>query len=380
MKSLLSKRSILIIGTAAVLATSGVAYGYMGTQATETSSSSNTQSVGTTSSDEIDWSSLPTTEVTLTNEALDITEAGTYILSGSSTANVTVNSSGNVRLILNGVSITSNDGAAIVIAAAENAVIELAEGSENNLEDSSNRSDEEIDGALYSADDLTLQGTGSLTITANYADGIVGKDDLTIAGGTYAITATDDGIRGKDSTSITDGTITIDAKGDGIKATNDTDADKGYIYIDGGNTTITSGDDAIKAYNSVTIDDGTVEITDSVEGIEASTVEINGGKISIYASDDGVNAVSETSSTANITINGGTITVEVGSGDTDAFDANGDIIVNGGTVTVTAPGMSSFDYDGSGELNGGTVTINGEQVSELPAAQMGGGGGGMAPR
>ena len=111
--------------------------------------------------------------------------------------------------------------------------------------------------------------------------------------------------------------------------------------------------------------------------IRPPTVTINGGTITIYASDDGINA-SESTFTSNpvVTINGGDVNVAVGSGDTDAIDSNGDVYINGGTVTLTAP-TSSVDRNGTAELNGGTLIVNGEQLTEMPAEMMGGGPGGM---
>ena len=342
----------------------------------QTGSSTNTTVDTTVSGVDVDWSALPTTDVTLTDDGLTITAAGTYVLTGSSTGQVVVDTDGAVRLILNGVTIDSSDGAAIQVDSAELTVIELADGSTNTVSDAGTRSDEEIDGAIYSSDDLYITGTGSLTITANFADGIVGKDDLWILGGTISVTSVDDGIRGKDSLTISGGTLTIDAAGDALKSSNDTDAGKGVLTITGGDITITAGDDAIKAEQALSITGGTIDITTSVEGIEAPVIVIDGGTISLYASDDGINASASAIVTSglSITINGGDITIEMGSGDTDAIDSNGDLTITGGTLDITA--QSSFDYDGTGTMTGGDITVNGSTVTQLTNSMMGGGGGG----
>lgn len=329
--------------------------------------------------DEVDWSTLPTTEVTLTDEDLAITEAGTYVLSGSSAGQVTVDSDGYVRIILDGVNITSSVGAAIRIDNAEFTVLEIADGTTNVVADASVRSDEEIDGAIYSSDDLQITGSGTLEVTANFADGIVGKDDLWITSGTIEVTSVDDAIRGKDSLNVEGGTITIDAAGDAMKSTNDSDLGAGQLNITGGTITIATGDDAIKAEQKVWIAGGTIDITESVEGIEAPVVVIGDGDITINASDDGINASASELITdgLSVTINGGSLTIAMGAGDTDAIDSNGDLTINDGTVDITA--QSPFDYDGVGALNGGTVTVNGQQVTELTNQMMGGGppGGGF---
>ncbi len=123
------------------------------------------------------------------------------------------------------------------------------------------------------------------------------------------------------------------------------------------------------------IDGGTFDIT-AAEGIEATYIEVNDGTINITASDDGINAVqkSKSYSTPTVEINGGMLTIIMGQGDTDAIDANGNIIVNGGTIDITAQ-MSSFDYDGTAQYNGGTIIINGTQVDSIPQPAMGGRGG-----
>ncbi len=319
---------------------------------------------------DIDWSALPSKEVALkSGETFTATDAGTYILTGSTDSGVVVKSDGNVRLILNGVTISNKNGVAIYVENVNNVVLNLADGSTNTVSDASTRADAALDGAIFSHDDLVISGGGSLTVNSNYADGIVSKDDLKILGGNITVNSADDGIRGKDSVYISGGKITIKAAADGIKATEDTDASKGYTYISGGEITINAGDDGIKAVSSLIIDGGTINIENSVEGLEGTNITINGGKINIYASDDGVNASSDgVGGEVYLKITGGELTVKVGSGDTDGIDINGNISISGGTVNTT-----SFDYDGTASLTDGEVYVNGSKVTTIPNAMMGGG-------
>ena len=104
-------------------------------------------------------------------------------------------------------------------------------------------------------------------------------------------------------------------------------------------------------------------------------MQINDGTITINASDDGINAATKAQSLSPaVIVNGGTVPVAMGQGDTDAIDCNGDLTINGGTLDITA--QSAFDYDGKGTLNGGDITVNGSTVNALTQTGPGGAGGG----
>ncbi|HEM5133578.1 TPA: carbohydrate-binding domain-containing protein [Streptococcus suis] len=341
------------------------------TSQTSVATTSNNSTSSDSSSSTIDWSALPTTEVTLSNDGLKITEGGTYILTGSTTAGVTVETDANVRIILAGAEISSSDTAAINVINADNVELEIKDGTTNTVKDTSNHTDTNIEGAIHVEADLTITGNGSLTVEGNFQDGIVSTDDLVVNSGNITVTAVDDGIRGKDSLTINGGTINVTAGGDGIKSTNDTDTTKGYTTITGGD--VKAGDDGIKAETALTIDGGTITVSESAEALEGTNITINGGTLDVYGSDDAINAASTTSSEIFIKVTGGDLKVAVGSGDTDAFDANGDIYISGGTIDVTA--QSAFDFDGTAELTGGIVTVNGEQITQITATGPGGRGG-----
>ena len=332
-----------------------------------------TENTGNTSisakSDDISSTSTTSTNVDNTKN-VNITAGGTYNLSGSYES-IIVNAKENVVLNLSDVEITNSNGPAINIIEAKTVTIALS--GDNKITATTT---EDLDGAIYSKADLIFTGTGSLTVKSNY-DGIVSKDTLVIKNGTYVIDSDDDAIRGKDSVEISDGTFTINAGGDGIKASNDSDTSLGYVLISGGTFTIKAGSDGVQGITKVTINGGTFDITSS-EGIEGTYVTINDGTIKISASDDGINASNKsTISTPTVEINGGDITINMGQGDTDGIDANGNLYINGGTINITA--NSPFDYDNKGELNGGIVIVNGTQVTTLTNQMMGGGMRGGAP-
>ncbi|HAW15988.1 MAG TPA: hypothetical protein DCW41_04715, partial [Clostridiales bacterium] len=103
----------------------------------------------------------------------------------------------------------------------------------------------------------------------------------------------------------------------------------------------------------------------AAEGLEGTVVTVNDGDIYIAASDDGINAAQKSDEYSPLVeINGGNITIDMGAGDTDGIDSNGDITINGGTVSIS--GMSAVDYDGTAQLNGGTLIVNGEETDTIP--------------
>ena len=315
-------------------------------------------------------------------EDVTVSEEGVYVISGTAedvTITVNADDAAKVQLVLNGVNITNSDSPAIHVTSADKVFVTTADGTTNTLSVTgtfATSADSNVDGVIFSKDDLVLNGQGTLTISSS-ANGIVGKDDVKVTGGTYNITAGGHGIQGKDSVAIADGTFSIKAGTDAIHSANDEDQTKGYVYIADGTFNLNADSDGIEGDAFVKIDGGTFDIN-AAEGIEGTRVQINDGTTTINASDDGVNATSKSTAYAvALEINGGNLTVNMAQGDTDALDANGDLIINGGTVNLNA--QFAFDFDGKGELNGGTVYVNGEQITEIANSMMGGGGmgGGM---
>lgn len=190
-----------------------------------------------------------------------ITQAGTYILEGTlSDGQIYINAGDNdkVHLVLQGVSLFCNDGPAIYSANADKTIITLAENTENYCVDGATYYSDDANGCIYSKQDLTINGTGSLFVTGNFGNGISTKDDLRIYGATIEISAVNNGLKGNDSVSILDAIITVTGSDDGIKADNDTDLDKGYIFISNSYLDITSNDDAFQAYRAFIFPEGTI--------------------------------------------------------------------------------------------------------------------------
>ncbi|MGN0712094.1 MAG: carbohydrate-binding domain-containing protein [Anaerovoracaceae bacterium] len=206
------------------------------------------------------------TGATVNGSDLIISEAGTYVISGTLNDGAIIVESAaeeNVVLVLENANITCSDGAPIYVKeCGKNVVIALPEETENVISDGAEYTYEYVEqktdettgevsvqpsGAIFSKADLRINGSGSLTVNANNNDGISGKDDVEIAQATLVINSADDGIVGKDCVAVRSGNITINAKADGIKATNDEDETKGYVAVADGNIAITSGEDGIQA-------------------------------------------------------------------------------------------------------------------------------------
>ena len=435
-----------------------------------------------------DSASASSDSVQISGSTVTITEEATYILSGTLEDGMVIvdaPDTAKIQLVLDGASIHSEASAALYVLEADKVFLTLADGSENTLSNGGAFTaidENNIDGALFSKQDLTLNGTGALTVTSPAGHGIVCKDDLVMTGGTYTITSASHGLDANDSIRIAGGTsLTIDAGKDGLHAENSDDASLGFVYIadgvmmiesegdgisagssmeiengifqilagggsengsndssdswggfmggargqhggaslpaeseteesstsmkglkaagellisegsfsidsaddgihsntsitvNGGTFEIASGDDAFHADEALTVVAGLLSITESYEGLEALQIDIQGGEITLTATDDGLNAAGGTdssgmtggrdgrfgggmSSSANgsIVISGGTLSISASG---DGIDANGSVEISGGYITVAGPAQGDtaiLDYDTSAVITGGT--------------------------
>ena len=313
--------------------------------------------------------------VAVSDSTVTISKSGTYVISGQSDGvqiKIEAEKSDDVHLVLNGVTMT-NTNAAISAKSAGHVYVTLVDGTTNSLSDSATNSDEKADAALFSKVDLTINGKGTLNVDGKKNNGIKANDTLHITGGTYNITAVGDAFNVNDELNITGTTMTIDAKEDGVKVDNDDDTSVGTMYLSDNAITVTAGDDGIHASGDLVIDSGTYTVKKSTEGLEGKSITINDGDINIYSTDDGVNAANKNAQQSEIffTMNGGNLTVEVGQGDTDPIDSNGNITVTGGTIKMT--GQTGFDFDGTASYTGGDIYFNGEKQTEIVNSMPGGG-------
>jgi len=320
--------------------------------------------------------------VKISDGNVTILGGGVYVLSGSlSDGSVIVDSSdkAEVRLILNGVNITSTDFPAIYIKESAKTVISLVGDTDNVLSDSVRSNEENPDdsiptAALYSKDDLTVNGSGNLIINGNYQDGIKANDILKIIEGNIKVTSVDDGINANDYIAVLKANITVTSGGDGIKCENESE-EKGFIAFEGTNLTITTDGDGISTSSALFINDTTTSIvsgggsgdvsfdmhqwglrwgtenseiqdnTVSTKAIKAGTdLVIGKGRFNLDSCDDALH------SDGNLTIEGGKFDISCGD---DAIHSEINLTLNPESVNITKCNEG---------LEGGYITINGGNI------------------
>jgi hypothetical protein len=323
---------------------------------------------------------------TVKGDVVTIAQAGTYLLSGKlSDGQVNVNSTGDgkVRLVLDGADISSASTSPVLITAADEAVVILADGAKNTLSDAAaaSKDDEQPDAptaTLFSDADLTIAGTGSLTVNGKSNDGIAGKDGLVILGGTIRVDALDDAVVGKDYLVIDDGTLSATAGGDALKSNGDTPGELGWIRVDSGTATLEAVASGIDAEGSITVTGGTVDVTKSDDGVKSQAITVSGGTLSVTAINDGIKASSGASAAGaakvveegvTLEISGGTVNIDAAG---DGIDSKGTATITGGVVTIGQGGKNPIDVIGTTDTpDRVTVSLTAPGKVELKGADGG---------
>ena len=303
---------------------------------------------------------------------VSITAAGTYVFSGDcDNGSITVKKGvTGVTIVLNGLTLTNDDSAAITLNKTAEASLIAAAGTTNTVADTEGSNDENAAVKVKSGASLSIGGTGTLTVDGNAKNGIKGAADavITVAEGKLNINAADDGLSCDDELNITGGTLSITAGGDAVKASPDTgDTENpdttslGNVTISGGTLTLSAAEDGIQADGDLTISGGTFHVktngghttalTDdsaSCKGFKAGkTLTVTGGTLTVDSADDALHA------NTDVTISGGTLTLATGD---DGVHADNDLVIGtkGASSTSTPRINITASYEG---LEGTTVTV-----------------------
>lgn len=287
-----------------------------------------------TSSIEADDDSIMVEDNTVT-----IDTEGVYELTGSNdqvTIYIDASSDDTITLVLNNVSLSSSTGPIIYIENADKVMINVVAATENTLTDTSLEAYDK-DSVIYSKDDLTINGTGSLTINAGFQKGIKANDDLVIYGTTLNITSEGHAIKANNSITISEVDLTINSNSDGIQSDNEDDPTESLIYLISGTYDITSYGDAISSSYDLTIYDGTYDLVsgyqnNNVDSTSAKALKTDhnlyliNGDFNISSEDDAIH------SDDGLIIFDGTYTI---ASEDDAIHTNNSLDIQGGTITIT---------------------------------------------
>ena len=282
-----------------------------------------------------------------------ITGKGKYVISGTLTDGsviVDTDSSAKVWIMLDGADITCSTGACLDVEQADKVFLTLAEGSDNRLTTTGFSAENRtagMDGAVFSRDDLTINGSGSLTVTAAEESGIVCNDELVLTGGTITVDAAADALHVNDNLRIMETQLNLKAGDDGISLT----GLESELYWESGTLTVTATGDGINAENNIRILNGALTLEAGDDGISAGGVtgmlEITGGTVQITAADKGIAAEN------TVTLAGGNVEIDA---EDDGISTAGLFWMEDGKLAITTRD-DGIHSDTAVEIRGGTVQI-----------------------
>lgn len=308
--------------------------------------------------------------VAVNGSVVTISAAGEYSVSGTLDNGQIVINTGDeamkVTLTLNNACITCLDAPAIMVEKADKLKLVLADGSENTVISGVEGAAPAADAsgaAIFSKDDLDIEGGGKLTVNGYINNGIASKNDLKVQGGFVTVTAVNNGLRGADSVQIEAGTLVISAGNDGIKsATTDKDG-KGFITVSGGDVTVSASGDGIDAATTLDITGGRLCVDALGDGVDASSkalkaetsISISGGELELNSIDAAVRCV------ADVNISGGSIYIssaadgiQAGKNINGFPSETGTATISGGSLFISSA-KRAIDAKDSLSISGGTV-------------------------
>ncbi|MCH5315561.1 MAG: carbohydrate-binding domain-containing protein [Eubacterium sp.] len=302
-------------------------------------------------------------KVKISGNTATILGEGTYIISGKLNDGqivVDADDSDKLQLVLDGAEINCNSSAPIYVKQADKVFVTLAPNSKNTLTNNKEfvaDGDTNVDSVIFSKDDITLNGNGSLEINTTCGHGIVSKDDLKLTSGTFNINASGHAVRANDSVRIAGGEYTFTSQKNGIHAENSKDASLGFVYISGGNINIKSDNDGIDSSSYTQIKNGNINIIagGGAENAEVKRDEFEGFHNGNYSDNDESSVSAKgIKADAELTVDGGTININ--SAD-DAIHSNSDVSVNGAEITIST-GDDGIHSDSNIVIYDGTINIS----------------------
>lgn len=327
----------------------------------------------------LDYENEAYTKIDLDKEQgeVTITKAGTYELYGTlkGSLSVEVNDNETVRLVLKKAVITSQSGPAIRCESGKKLILSLYKDTQNQLSDAAagtSSDNAEADATVFVQNDLTVNGSGSLTINANIQNAIKAKDTLKLMEGTFKIQSVDNGIIGKDALYIHDGSYQIEAQGDALKSTYDQDDKKGDIVIENGTFDLKAAQDGIQATRNLMIYNGNFQIETgggSSNGTKTTDAFQPGGfrhtAESQESSQDDTTSAKGLKAEGALTISDGVFTLNTSD---DSLHANGDVTLTNGSFTM-ASGDDGVHSDQTLTIEGGSINVT-ESYEGLEGADI----------
>lgn len=315
--------------------------------------------------------------VKISGTRITITEEATYVITGTLDDGgilVETDDTAKLQIVLDGVTINSETSAPLYVRSADKVFVTLADGTENILSNGGvfEAIDENnIDGVVYSKQDLTFNGSGTLTVTSPVGHGIVCKDDLVFTGGTYMVTSASHGLEANDSVRIANASITIDAGKDGIHAENAEDASLGFVYISSGTMDIEAEGDGISAGAYVQMQDGTIKLLTGggyENGTSKSSASYGGFKGSGKQRRPSDRTMPEENKTGTMTLKAGNSEMTSKEEETDSEASDGEstgmkglkavsgILISNGSITIDSAD-DAIHSDTSVTIHGGTFEM-----------------------
>ena len=303
-------------------------------------------------------------------DAVVISAAGVYEVSGVTSGDKalvvdTGDDAMDVTLILNNADLTNLSGPALHIRQAKHFHLVLADGSDNRLVSGAEEQLQHVDpnasgAALYSEDDMDIEGEGKLTVLGYLNNGIACKNDLDINSGTITVLAANHGVKGNDSVQIKGGVLSVRSGGDGIKSTALDKEGKGFVEILGGTVTVEAGGDGVQAATELRLAGGSLSVTTLGDGTERSSralkagrlIRISDGSISLNTREDGVRCLE-----GSVEISGGRLEILALKTGVDAGEKDGvvgDVTVSGGEIVICA-GKQAVKARGGFTVSGGSI-------------------------